>query len=85
MKQPNILMYGSKSCPDTTRTRNYLELHAIPFEFKDVDASPEFNAYIADLNGGKRVMPTLRVDNQTLINPSDDDLGRAVAEAADSR
>jgi hypothetical protein len=41
----------------------------VPYEFKDVDESPEYNDYIAGLNNGKRVMPTLRINNETYINP----------------
>lgn len=78
MKQPNIFLYGSKSCPDTTRAMAFLDGEGIAYEFKDVDATPEYNDYIAGLNGGKRVMPTIRVDNETLINPGDRELAEAV-------
>ena len=33
------------------------------------------------LNGGKRVMPTLRINNETLINPSENELLKAVQKA----
>lgn len=85
MKQPNILMYGSNTCSDTVRAKTFLDSRSIAYEFKDVDLSPEYNAYIADLNGGKRVMPTLRIDNETLINPSDAELEEAVNAAAETR
>jgi len=74
MKQPNVLVYGSNSCPDTARVRKFLDAGGISFEFKDVDATPTFNEYVAELNGGNRVIPTLRVENTTLVNPSDDQL-----------
>lgn len=85
MKQPNITVYGSKSCPDTTRTTGFLDSHQMPYEFKDVDETPEYNDYIAGLNGGKRVMPTIRIDNETLINPSEKELGDAIHAAAEER
>jgi glutaredoxin len=85
MKQPNISVYGSRTCPDTVRTTAFLDAHQIPYEFKDVDATPEYNTYIASLNGGKRVMPTLRIDNQSLINPSEAELKEAVSTAASAR
>ena len=85
MKQPNVTVYGSKSCSDTTRALQYLDAHQIPYEYKDVDISPEYNDYIAGLNGGKRVMPTIRLDNQTLINPGAEELGEAIADAASER
>ena len=50
-------------------------------QFKDVDKSPELNDYLADLNNGKRVMPTIQIDNEIFINPSDSALGMAVEHA----
>ncbi len=81
MLQPNILVYGSRSCPETSRTTRYLDAHEIQYEFKDVDELPEYNDYIAGLNQGQRVTPTIRLNNSTLINPSDEALGTAVKEA----
>lgn len=74
MKQPNILLYGSTTCPDTVRARKFLDDNGVSYEFKNVDEVPLFNEYVAELNGGKRVIPTLRIDNQTLVNPTDDEL-----------
>ena len=85
MRQPNVTVYGSLTCPDTTRALAFLGEHSVPYEFKDVDAVPEYGAYIAGLNGGKRVMPTLQIDNQAYINPSVDELARALDDAAAAR
>ncbi len=84
MRQPNVSVYGSKTCPDTTRAASYLDSKGIPYEFKDVDESPEFNDYLADLNGGQRVMPTIQVENDFLFNPGLDQLGEAVKAASDA-
>jgi glutaredoxin len=85
MKQPNVCIYGSKSCGDTTRAMRFLDARQIAYEFKDVDESPELNDYIAGLNNGKRVMPTIQVDNEMLINPSDSALGTTIEAAASQR
>ena len=85
MKQPNITVYGSHHCPDTTRALQFLEGQQIPYEFRDLDESPELNAYVADLNHGKRVIPTIQIDNAILINPSDQELGSAVQQSAAER
>ncbi len=82
MPQVNVTVYGSMTCPDTVRAMDVLDAKNIPYEFKDVDESPELNDYIAGLNGGKRVMPTIRVDNENLINPAEDALLSAVIAAA---
>ena len=82
MRQPNVSVYGSKTCPDTVRAMRFLEGQGIPYEFKDVDESPELNQYIAGLNRGKRVMPTIQVENDFLINPDIKKLGEAVRAAS---
>ena len=85
MKQPNVSVYGSHDCPDTTRALRFLDSQQIQYEFKDLDESPELNGYFADLNHGKRVMPTIRIDNEILINPSDRELESAIQQAAAER
>lgn len=81
MKQPNVTVYGSRDCPDTSRTTALLDQHGVPYEFKDVKADPDFGDYAASLNGGKLVMPTLRINNATFINPTEDELAEAFREA----
>ena len=78
MKQSNVTVYGSRNCPDTQRATQYLDSRKVVYEFKDLDESPELNDYVADLNGGKRVMPTIRVDDHVLVNPGTKELAEAV-------
>ena len=85
MKQPNIAVYGSQNCPDTTRAILYLKAHQVSFELKDLDVSPELNDYVAGLNNGHLVMPAIQIDNEILINPSDQELGKAIEQAAAER
>jgi glutaredoxin len=85
MRQPNISVYGTRTCPDTLRAIGYLDSQGVPYEFKDLDEFPEFNAYIADLNHGKRVMPTIQVENDFLFNPDEKELAEAVKLASVSR
>ncbi len=84
MRQPNVSIYGTRSCPDTVRATEFLDKQGVPYEFKDLDQFSEFNAYIADLNHGKRVMPTIQVENDFLFNPDLDTLGEAVKAASAS-
>lgn len=85
MKQPNVSVYGSRQCSDTTRALAWLDGNQVQYEFKDVDESPELNGYITDLNNGRRVMPTIQIDNEILINPSEKELQQAVQQAAAER
>jgi thioredoxin reductase (NADPH) len=79
MPQPNITVYGSRQCGDTNRVTQHLDAQQVPYEFKDVDESPEYSAYIAGLNHGKRVVPTIRINNATYINPELSKLDEIVA------
>jgi glutaredoxin len=76
MRQPNVTVYGSAACPDTQRTKHFLDAQSMAYEYKDVDESPELNDYLADLNHGKRVIPTIRLNNMILINPGEQELSR---------
>jgi len=64
------------------RATRFLDGRGVPYEFKDVDELPELNEYIAGLNHGKRVIPTIQVENDFLINPDDAKLGQAVEAAS---
>src|ERR1700758_4230097 len=85
MKQPNVAVYGSRTSSDTARALQWLDTHQVQYEFKDLDESPELDQYVADLNDGKRGMPTIQIDNEILINPSDRELAAAVQQAAAER
>jgi glutaredoxin len=74
MRQPNVTVYGSAGCPDTQRARQFLDAQSIAYEYKDVDESPELTRYLAGLNGGKCVIPTIRLNNVNLINPAEQEL-----------
>ena len=41
MKQPNVAVYGSRDCSDTSRAIRYLESNQIAFELKDLDEVTE--------------------------------------------
>ena len=85
MKQPNVSIYGSKNCADTTRAMRFLDGHEIPYEFKDVDLAPELKSYVASLGNGEGTTPAIQIDNHVLINPSNDELASAVEQAAAER
>jgi glutaredoxin len=85
MKQPNIAVYGSRSCPDTIRALEWLDNHRVQYEFKNLDETPELDQYVADLNNGQRVTPAIQIDNGFLINPSERELEAAVQQAAAER
>ena len=81
MKTPNVTVYGSADCADTLRVRSFLDEQSVIYEYKDVCDDASYSDYVADLNGGKRILPTLRINNETLVNPEANVLEAAIAEA----
>jgi glutaredoxin len=77
-----ITFYGTGWCPDSRRSRALLDRLAVPYAFVDLDADEAATTWAAAQNGGVRRIPTiaLGVDGPILIEPSDDELGRALRE-----
>jgi glutaredoxin len=85
MRQPNLTLYGSAQSLDTGRARRFLDSQQIPYEYENTDESPEYRDYIAGLRGGTLVLPTIRVDNANLFNPTDQDVKIAIDRAIATR
>ena len=66
---PTSRSTARRPAPTRPGRPRFLDEEGVPYEFKDVDESPELNEYIAGLNRGKRVIPTIQVENDFLINP----------------
>jgi thioredoxin reductase (NADPH) len=70
-----ITMYGAPWCPDCRRSKKFLTEQRIPFTYIDIEAKPEFQTYVEQVNGGKRIIPTVVFDDDSLlVEPSDAEL-----------
>ncbi|WP_052598297.1 FAD-dependent oxidoreductase [Aureispira sp. CCB-QB1] len=65
-----VKMYGADWCPDCRRAKSYLEKHQIEYEFIDVDMNADATATVEKINNGKRIIPTIIVDEKSYTNPS---------------
>ncbi len=69
----DIKVYGASWCPDCRRAKQFLGSHRVPYEWHDLDAEPEAIALVEQLNGGKRIIPTIVFPNgDVLAEPSND-------------
>lgn len=57
--EPNIKVYGARTCPDTLRARKFLEEQSISYAWIDVDEDPEALNLIKSVNNGQRTTPTI--------------------------
>lgn len=71
-----IRMLGTSWCGDCARSKALLTRHEIPFEWIDIELDDDAAAELERLNGGRRVVPTILLeDGVVLVEPSDEVLG----------
>jgi len=68
-KQGRIKLFGADWCPDCRRAKTYLQNNSINFQFIDVDKVPEATALVEKINKGKRIIPTILIDDKPYTNP----------------
>jgi thioredoxin reductase (NADPH) len=70
-----IVVYGASWCPDCRRAKQFLASHRVPYEWIDLEESPEKTAEVEARNDGKRIIPTIVFPDGTfLAEPSNDEL-----------
>ena len=71
MPDAKLTLYGANWCPDCRNTKQFLGEMAVSYLWVDVDENQDANERIADLNNGKRVIPTIElIDGRVMVNPS---------------
>jgi thioredoxin reductase (NADPH) len=64
-----IDLYGADWCPDCQRAKAYLKENKIDFNFIDVDLDKEATAKVEAINNGKRIIPTIIINDKNYTNP----------------
>jgi glutaredoxin len=84
---PRIVVLGRDWCEDTLRSRAWLDTNRVQYEYRNVEIDAEADALIRSFNGGGVVTPTILLGDagsppRVLVEPTDADLARAIAEAS---
>jgi mycoredoxin len=74
-----LTIYGRRSCGISQMVRRYLDRLGIPYEYVDLDQHPEIESQLAWVTGGRVHSPTVRIGDQLLVQPSTQELTRALA------
>lgn len=69
-----ILIYGANWCPDCRRVKDFFEKHKIEFKYIDIDINVESVGIVENINNGKRIIPTVVIDNISYSNPQNQSL-----------
>jgi thioredoxin reductase (NADPH) len=68
-----VVVYGAEWCPDCRRANAFLENNNI--EFEKIDVADDDNAkFVENINNGKRIIPTILIDDQPYTNPNNGEL-----------
>lgn len=69
-----IQLYGADWCPDCRRAKAYLKKNNIDYEFIDVDLDRQATKRVESINNGKRIIPTIIINDKSYTNPDNDRL-----------
>ena len=79
MSSPEITLYGACWCPDSRRSKQFLEEHQVPFRWVDIEEDAEGEQFVIETNHGKRRIPTIVFgDDSVLTAPSNAELASAL-------
>ncbi len=71
-RRGEILLFGTKWCPDCHRTKFLLDEFGIDYVEIDVDRDPEGLAFVRRVNHGHRIVPTVVFPDGTIyVEPPD--------------
>ena len=77
-----ITIYGTATCPDTSRSRALLDALHLEYNFYNTDLDPAMARTAAALQNGGQKVPVIDLhDGTVLVEPSDDELTQALHKA----
>jgi mycoredoxin len=69
-----VEVYGADWCGDTRRTRRHLERLGVAYQYINVEDDPQASAWVKQQNNGKERKPTVKIGEQVLAEPSNEEL-----------
>lgn len=73
-----VLLYGSKTCPDCRAAKQYLKIHEVAFTFYKVEDNNENAQRVEEVNDGKQLIPTIFINGKPFTNPDTTTLQKAL-------
>ncbi len=64
-----VVLFGADWCPDCRRAKSYLTDNNVNFQFIDVDKHQWATDQVEQINNGKRIIPTILIDDVPHTNP----------------
>ena len=64
-----VILFGADWCPDCRRAKSYLSDNHINYQFIDIDQHAWATDKVESINNGKRIIPTILIDEVPYANP----------------
>ncbi len=75
----HIVLYGADWCPDCRKSKSFLNDNNINYQFIDIEQNEWSIPIITKINNGKRKIPTIVINNETiLVEPANEELRQAL-------
>ena len=65
----NIKIYGADWCPDCVHAKNFFDSKGEKYEYIIITDNQEAIDLVEKINNGKRVIPTIIIDDKSYTNP----------------
>ena len=69
-----VEVYGADWCEDTQRAREHLERVGVAYKYINIEQDKDASDWVKEQNGGKEKKPTIRVGQEVLTVPTDEEL-----------
>lgn len=73
-----VKVYGADWCGDTQRSLKHLDALGVAYDYVDVEQDAQASLWVKEQNDGKERKPTIKVGEQVLSVPSNQELESAL-------
>jgi glutaredoxin len=77
-----VEVYGADWCEDTRRTRRHLDGLGVAYDYINLDQDKRASEWVKRQNDGRERKPTVKIGEQVLAVPSDQELENALRQQA---
>jgi glutaredoxin len=75
-----VEVYGADWCEDTQRTRQHLDRLGVAYEYINLEQDQKASEWVKQQNDGKERKPTVKIGEQVLAVPSNQELENALRQ-----
>lgn len=75
-----VTVYGADWCGDTKRTLRHLDNLGVAYDYIDVEQDERASGWVKQQNDGKERKPTVKLGQQVLSTPTDQELESALRQ-----